>query len=95
MSLRELWREFAAARQRWHDDYQQTLILAWHVAAFQRQKKIPGLKDLLKRAETSAAPQKPPTMAQQKAQLVMLSEYLGRSLRSGKARKQKNKQAHG
>jgi hypothetical protein len=61
------------------------VILAWHIAALDRHKKLPDLKALL--AKTGRKTDVPLTMAQQKAQLMMLGDWLGRPVTHGKPKR--------
>lgn len=69
-----------AARLRRQDDVIRDLALAWHTAAFQRQKKLPSLQRLVRQvaARTPGPPQSP---AQLKSALSVLSEQYGIPLR--------------
>jgi hypothetical protein len=53
------------------------MSIAWHVAALSRQKRLPSLRSLMIRK----AKEKPPTMAQQRAVLTILSAQMGIPLR--------------
>ena len=85
MSLRELWNEFRAARERNLIQNKRDLTLAWHIAALSRQKRLPELTDLL----NSGSRRKIQTPAEQRAWLHMLSEYIGVPLRKVKKAKVK------
>jgi hypothetical protein len=47
LTIRQLYREFAVAKQRIDEDFDRDVRLAWSIAAFQRQEKLPDLKTLL------------------------------------------------
>jgi hypothetical protein len=65
LTIREIFRELAIARQRAADAYDAAMRAAWWSAALARQNKLPKLESLLSRKTT------PQTMAQQK---LVLSE---------------------
>jgi GAF domain-containing protein len=67
-----------AARQRARDTHDQAMVLAWHVAALERQTKLPGLKTLLHEARPKDGKQK---NAHQRAVMQQLSAQLGIEIR--------------
>lgn len=81
LSLRELWNEFAAAKERLEQSVQRDLALAWHIEALHRQKQLPELSRLLRRHQ-----RRPQTIAEQRGVLEMLSAQMGIPLRKAKAK---------
>lgn len=85
MTIRGLFREFVVALQREGDDHDRAVALAWHIAALERQEKLPDLKALLSRRQRS----KPQTLHQQRATLHVLSAQMGIPLRPTKLRRRR------
>jgi hypothetical protein len=98
LSLRELWREFAAHRQRIEQKRQWQIVLAWEIERIRiltanAKGKMPDLKTLLE--ETATTHDDRPTPAQMTAQVALLSQYLGIPLRKAKRKKGRKGSAHG
>jgi hypothetical protein len=55
MTIRELFREFAAARLRAEDDDRRSVTLAWHTVRIyiktKANKRLPSLQELLRQTE--------------------------------------------
>jgi hypothetical protein len=79
--VRELFREFAAARLRAQDDHRRQITLAWHIVHVyvktKANKRLPGLKELLRAADPPA----PQTAPQMFAALQVLSQQYGIPIR--------------
>lgn len=81
MTPREYYRESEAARQRWRDEADRALEMAWHVAAFGSQAmsgKLPDLSVVLAKSRGESGQQ---TAAQQLAQVRTLSKMTGTPIR--------------
>jgi hypothetical protein len=74
-----LFREFVVGQQARRDQHDRDISLAWHMAALERQKKLPALKSLLGRGGDRRQ-----TVAEQRNVLHMLSEQYNIPLRKGK-----------
>lgn len=74
-----MWVEFEAAKARQKQQIQRDLVLAWHIEALQRQKKLPALEDLLRTRRRQ-------TVGEQRAMLQMLGDQLGIPLRKRKVK---------
>lgn len=82
LSLIEYTREMDAARQRRQDDLERDLVLAWQIKRMELEtehlKRLPDLASLLRQMRTVPAARPPQqTEAQMRAQIYMLSQYLG------------------
>jgi hypothetical protein len=64
------------------DEHDRDISLAWHVAALERQKKLPALKTLL----AKGGRERVQTVAEQRDMLHMLSAQYGIPLRKGTPR---------
>ena len=73
MTIRELFREFAIAKERRANEREAALSLAWHTAAFHRVEKLPKLETILQKARRSG----PQTPAEQRTMIHILSDQLG------------------
>ena len=73
-----MWLEFSVARARQTLEHQRDVVLAWHVEAIHRQKKLPPLEELLKVRRRSQ------TVQEQRAMLSILSQQVGSPLRTRK-----------
>ena len=75
MTLRDVFREFVIAKERREQDQDRAMALAWHVAAFSRQEKLPPLRRFLTVAH------RPQTRREQRSVLENLSTQYGIPLR--------------
>lgn len=78
MSLRELWREMAAHRQRQRNDLELAIVTAWWVACLVWQKKLPKLKTLL------GVPTPRQTATEMRSMLQLLSRQYGFPLKTAR-----------
>ena len=86
MSFRELYREFAAARERRYDEMDRDVTIAWHVNRIkfesQAKKRLPSLKSqLMPRTPGGASVRQ--TAGQLRTTLMMMSGQYGIPLRQG------------
>jgi len=85
--MRELFREFHIGKDRDLDRYDERVTLAWCVAAFERQKKLPKLESLLSR-------RKPQTVADQRAVMQAIAQGWGLKLRKASKKPKQPKGSH-
>lgn len=71
--------------RRVRNEFNRDVSIAWHMAALQRQKKLPALKTLLRQGERGEQQ----TASQHRAALAVLSEQYGLPLRKASQRKKK------
>lgn len=55
----------------------ELLYLAWHIAALERQKKLPSLKSLMQKVDEKAKPHKEQTVDEQIAMCRLLNAAFG------------------
>jgi len=80
--MRELFREFRAARERLQDEYDQLITQAWWVANLNNAKKLPDLKTLLsKRATKQTLPDGRQTLPQMRSMVVLIADAYGLKMR--------------
>jgi hypothetical protein len=76
LTIRELFREFVAAKQRREDQHDRDVTLAWRMAALERQKTLPKLETLLSKRGSKQ------TAAEQRGVLHVLSAQYGIPIRT-------------
>lgn len=81
MTPREYYREREAATERWRDDADRDVALAWRSATFSAQAMVGKLPDLSVALAQSRGESGRQTVAQQLAQLKTLSKTFGYPLR--------------
>jgi hypothetical protein len=79
--LRELYREFVVAKRRAIHDTERDLSMAWHIAAFSRQPRLPDLGGMLTRVRGTQGP------ADLRGAVQAISEVYQLKLRKGKRRR--------
>lgn len=83
LSLRELWLELAATRQRQKQDRERDLSMAWWVASLSRQQRLPALTTILGR-QARQRRTKPQTWQEMKAALMALTADSGKETKHGR-----------
>jgi hypothetical protein len=80
MTIRELFRELVAARERHLDEHDRRVMLAWEIAALTRGTKgLPRLDSLLARRTTGLPLTR--SLADQRAQLERFAQRYGLPVR--------------
>jgi hypothetical protein len=76
-----LWREFEAACERLRDEDQRDLYVAWHIAFFQRQERLPNLDRVIDIG--TARSQRAQPIDEQRLMLQILYDVYGGTLSVG------------
>jgi len=79
-----LYREFVVAKQRALHDAERDLSLAWHIAAFERQKRLPDLAEVIGRIRGQAQQKQP--VAEMKEVVHAMASVYGLKVRKGRRR---------
>jgi len=78
--------------RRLREEVKAEISLAWRTANYSKAAKLPALdKELAKVSAPMRAKRAKPSMAQQRANLAMLSEFLGKPLQKTRLRKREQK----